>query len=397
MSVLGFILPAASIGLGSLLFRPRRGFFPTDSTPISAQITVEEIHHDELEITEHPVEQGAAIADHAFKRPAEVVIRCAWSNSPSANRGLIGTAVGLGATIGGPIVGNLLAAGQTFKAAQSLLSGNDAAQVKAVYQQLLELQESREPFDVFTGKRIYKDMLFRSLTVETTQKTENSLAVVAVLRQVIIVTTQEVSVPVNSDALDDPEEDMPEEDVGDVQLQDAPTFTSDAETFSGSLNSLQSSLSTVTDTFSTLPVSDLTQVASSVISTLPDAIGQAQEALGSVISNLPSPSEIPLIGAPQSLSVSITGALSSAQSTISGAIGAGQNILREAVQALPAALEQVQPAITDAIRQLPAIVDQLPSAFSSMSSTLETAQTQIQSVLRHVPEVLQRAPLPKVF
>ena len=46
---------------------------------LTADITIEESERDELTITEHPVEQGAPIADHAFKRPSEVTIRAAWS------------------------------------------------------------------------------------------------------------------------------------------------------------------------------------------------------------------------------------------------------------------------------------------------------------------------------
>jgi hypothetical protein len=37
-------------------------------------VVVSEKHSDTLEITEHPVETGAAISDHAYKRPSEVVM-----------------------------------------------------------------------------------------------------------------------------------------------------------------------------------------------------------------------------------------------------------------------------------------------------------------------------------
>lgn len=394
MSALGFVFPAASIGLGSLLIKPRRGFFPTVGPSISAQITIEEIHHDELEITEHPVEQGAAIADHAFKRPAEVIIRCMWSNSPGGPGGLIGAAVGVGATLGGPIIGNVLAAGSTIRAAQSLLTGNAADQVKQIYQKLLALQVQRIPFDVSTGKRNYKNMLFRSLAIETNPKTENALSVVAVCRQVILVSVQTITVPMNTEALADPESTMPVEDVGQVSLQDAPTFVPDSSSFSGVMNDLSSSMGQVNEIFGTLPASDLSQITSSAINTLPDVVGNVQEALGDVISKLPSPSEIPLIANPQQLTVSLNGALSQAQSTISGAVNGAQNLLSEAIQRLPAVLEQAQPALTEAIKQIPGVVSNLPAAFGNLTGVLETAQTQIQDVLRQVPKVLERAPLP---
>ena len=48
---------------------------------IVAQVTIEEEHHDKLIITNHPVEQGAMISDHAYKMPAMLTIRAGWSNS----------------------------------------------------------------------------------------------------------------------------------------------------------------------------------------------------------------------------------------------------------------------------------------------------------------------------
>jgi hypothetical protein len=53
-----------------VLIQPRRslgGLYP--------DVVVEESHDDALEITEHPVEQGASISDHAFKKPQTVTIR----------------------------------------------------------------------------------------------------------------------------------------------------------------------------------------------------------------------------------------------------------------------------------------------------------------------------------
>jgi len=46
-------------------------------------VVIEEDHDDELIITQHPVELGAIISDHAYKKPSEVRVRCAWNNSGS--------------------------------------------------------------------------------------------------------------------------------------------------------------------------------------------------------------------------------------------------------------------------------------------------------------------------
>lgn len=119
---------------------------------IVPNLVVEETHNDELTITDHPIEQGAAISDHAFKNPAQVNVRYGWSNSSGFF------------DIGSP-------------------SPDD------VYKQLLALQATREPFDMVTGKRRYRNMLFKSLAVTTDATSENSLMVTATLRQVIIVQT----------------------------------------------------------------------------------------------------------------------------------------------------------------------------------------------------------------
>lgn len=48
---------------------------------ITVQVAIEEVYNDKLAITEHPVEQGAQIADHAFKRQPDLSMRCGWSNA----------------------------------------------------------------------------------------------------------------------------------------------------------------------------------------------------------------------------------------------------------------------------------------------------------------------------
>lgn len=135
-------------------FRSRRKI-----ADFTAQVTVEEDHEDDLAITKHPVEQGAPITDHAYKEPARLRLVVGWSNSGDG----------------------------------SSEQGDDY--VRAIYARLLELQKTREPFSVTTGKRQYSNMLFASLGTTTTQETENSLIVVASLQEVIIVQTQAVTVP----------------------------------------------------------------------------------------------------------------------------------------------------------------------------------------------------------
>ena len=143
--------------------------------------SLEEIHSDTLQVTEHPVEFGAAITDHAYVRPKEVVIRCGWSNSTLS--GLLSSVTSL--------------LGKSEPKTPSKFSSEMAASgyIATVYDYLLSLQDSRVPFSVMTSKRQYKNMLLTSLQVTNDQHTNAVLMVQATCRQIIIVKTKLSTVP----------------------------------------------------------------------------------------------------------------------------------------------------------------------------------------------------------
>lgn len=143
-------------------------------------VVISEKHSDALEITEHPVEKPTTgtnsgfIADHAYKRPSEVTMECGFAGGGSlldfADTSAIGLSLGLSP--------------------------------KEVYQQLLDMQSSRVPFDVITGKRVYRNMLLRTLEVTTDKTSENVLMCTLTLREVIMSQTQSVSVAEKADMQD---------------------------------------------------------------------------------------------------------------------------------------------------------------------------------------------------
>lgn len=137
---------------------------------IEIQATLEELYSDVLHTTQHPVEIGAPITDHAYKRPMEVVIKCGWSNS------------GIDALV---------------STVTSLFSGDLSMTdyVGGIYSQLLALQESRQPFDITTTKRIYSNMLIVALMSRVDEKTSNVLMVTATCREMLIVETQATTLP----------------------------------------------------------------------------------------------------------------------------------------------------------------------------------------------------------
>lgn len=127
-------------------FLPRRTI-----GPFAATVVLEEIGTDELEITQHPVQQGASITDHAFVKPATVNLKVMWND--------------------------------------------DDAPLAETYNNLLLLQSSRVPFDVVTGKRAYTNMLIKSLGQTTDVQTENVLSINMSLQEIIITSVEVTAVP----------------------------------------------------------------------------------------------------------------------------------------------------------------------------------------------------------
>jgi hypothetical protein len=120
---------------------------------IIPDVAIEEIHNDTLRITDHPVETGAAVTDHAFHLPYEVQMRVGFSDSSHQASGF----------------------------------------VKMIYQTMITLQQSREPMNVSTGKRLYQNMLIQSMQVTTDETSEYALNMTVNLREIIITNTQQTA------------------------------------------------------------------------------------------------------------------------------------------------------------------------------------------------------------
>ena len=157
-----------------------------------ADVTVEEKHKDELKITEHHTEVGAPINDHAYKEAPEVSMKVGWSESAGKLNGLVG---------------------------DSFLSGNTSLNI--VYQTLLQLQESAVPLVISTGKRLYTNMLIKSLGCTTDLQTENVLMIDLTFKKINLVQTSETEVLVENQA--NPAETSGVSDGGTVQPKQAST------------------------------------------------------------------------------------------------------------------------------------------------------------------------------
>ncbi len=119
---------------------------------ITANVVVDESTNDTLTITKQPVQQGASITDHAYKEP-------------------------------------------TLFSSTIYFKDNVAKSLSKIYQDLLDLQVSRVPFDIVTPKRIYRNMLISTLSNTTDKNTENVLKIMISCQEVILVSVSTTTVP----------------------------------------------------------------------------------------------------------------------------------------------------------------------------------------------------------
>ncbi|WP_205169286.1 phage baseplate protein [Burkholderia sp. LMG 13014] len=141
---------------------------------ITISAIVEEVHSDNLMITENPVEDGAPISDHAFILPRDLILKCGWSNSDY--RALLG-----GSVVSFDNTGANTMSGSTY--------------IDGIYSQLLKIQSARERIDVVTTRRKYSNMLVKGLTVTVDPKTSAALMVTVTLKQINIVSTKATTLP----------------------------------------------------------------------------------------------------------------------------------------------------------------------------------------------------------
>jgi hypothetical protein len=184
--------PAASMDNNQLgepdfrisLLRSIGGIYP--------DVTIEEEHADQLVVTDHPVQGAssgnASISDHAYKLPAEVVITYGWSPGGAGNATLSSTYL------------------------------ND------IYTQILTLQNTRAIFDVYTGRRVYNNMILQAVSMTTDRNTENALIVRLSCREILFVQTQTVQVSLDPKTQTNPERTLGTTQRGNQPLQDGSNY-----------------------------------------------------------------------------------------------------------------------------------------------------------------------------
>jgi hypothetical protein len=215
----------AQLALQLLVIKAQRGMTASDGSnfSIAAMATIEEVHSDEMEITEHPVEQGSVIADHAFARPSEVILTLGWSNSPNET-GLSNQILGAAAN-SNPAIQAVVAAAKAYQGYVNFSNGDST--IDDAYTQLLYAYQNRILFDVQTGRRLYLNMLIKSIGLTTNQQTENSMLVRVTCRQILMAKTQTVTVP-DSSLMANPESNGATVNRGTVNAKTASNINTNA-------------------------------------------------------------------------------------------------------------------------------------------------------------------------
>lgn len=131
------------------------------------KVVVNEAHSDTLDIAMHPIESGGNISDHAWKSASTVVIDCCFEDELLADFAQVSEFLGMSRSLG----------------------------QKEIYQQILDLQQSCEPFDVLTSKRTYSNMLLKQIDVTTKNGSENILTCKLTLVQIQLAYTEAIPTP----------------------------------------------------------------------------------------------------------------------------------------------------------------------------------------------------------
>lgn len=147
--------------------------------------SIKEDHDAEVEVTDHAVEQGAAITDHARPKPVELTIEGLVSNTPISISQQSQSASSVGSSSAPSSYGiyTMMPAGTT--------SGTAGARgfAEAAYTMLRDLRDNPRLITIVTGLRKYTNMLLTSLKVPREAKTGEALNFTAKFKEVRLATT----------------------------------------------------------------------------------------------------------------------------------------------------------------------------------------------------------------
>lgn len=162
---------------------------------IELDASLSEVHSASVEVTDHPVESGASISDHARALPEQLTIEGLVTNNP----------------LWGPTqpATEAFQKGRPVRASAPSRSG-------AIYRKLLALKDAGTAIDVKTGLREYTDMVITSLNVPRDASTGDALRFSITLKQIKTATLQVIQTE---------DKAMAKKDLGPKQPKTTPAST----------------------------------------------------------------------------------------------------------------------------------------------------------------------------
>jgi hypothetical protein len=149
---------------------------------IEFDATTLETHSGSTSPTEHPVEDGALVADHAIDQPDEVELVGMVTNTPI-----------------------LALASQR---ARSVLGGPASARAVDAYEEIRRLRRTKTLVEVETELRTYSSMLIISDSVTRDKDTKNILQITVRFREFRTATVETTEAPQPTSDIDGPEPDL---------------------------------------------------------------------------------------------------------------------------------------------------------------------------------------------
>lgn len=132
-------------------------------------VTIQETHEIEYEITTNPLETGVSVGDHKYRLPYKLTIQGMVSDTP------------LHATSGTNGVDQF--------------TSTNATRSKAAFDAILSLGESTDFLIVQTGLKVYQNMQVKKFTTSQDKDSARALIFTLDLLEVDVVTTQIVNLP----------------------------------------------------------------------------------------------------------------------------------------------------------------------------------------------------------
>ena len=161
---------------------------------------ISEDHGSDVSISEHPIEDGGNVADHATIQPISLTLQVIKTNHPmSFSKSMRNAGIGLLTSlpgVKGNAMGSAIAAGMAAGAI-SLLDQNDDEMKPDVlaFQVLQNVQFERKVCKIICELREYTNMLLTSIKVPRDSASRQALIATLTFREVRIVKSGEEKIP----------------------------------------------------------------------------------------------------------------------------------------------------------------------------------------------------------